>query len=348
MSLTKIIVGLVFFVFIALVVVYGIPQVLQQLQNGDTEKSVGPTDPLVVLQDKNEPYAQALSQIKAGNYADALVSLESGKALATTPEEHANIDFAIADVKLNLNRSEGIDAYSALALDTAYPERTRALSLLRAFLMYKKFNDVAMLQQIAENHSIKWTIPEQVTYEVMRQIADLHAFPYAQVKMLEFELLSVSDNLVAQQLFNQQNPLILASIESQKPYSGERTELTSAMLGYANLLSQLYFNFSAVSSTTVSAAYEDLIEYDIAQNIQVNKQYTMLAYANFLAGNGQFDKADRLINLLLEESLTPALQESLPKTDIQVAYPYLYSALLPGTLDEKVKSFISSIGNKLN
>lgn len=354
MSLSKIALGIIAFVVVVISLIYFVPYFLKDTPDQDIPYTTEPIevveetkDPLVQLQQNNKPYAEAMRQIKAGDLDSALANLKKSKELVSTPRDNANIDFAIADVLLNLNRSEGIDAYSALALNTSYTERTRALAILRAYLMYKKFNQVSMLQQIAQNHSINWTIPEQVTYEIMKQANDLHSFPYAQVKMLDFELNTVTDTLVAQQLFRQQEPLILERLDQQKAYIGESTELTSGMLAYANLLSRLFLEFSAVAPEKAQTAYEDLIDYDNARNITVNKQYALLSYANFLAGDSQIEKATSVIKILLDETLTPALAESLPLTDAQVVYPYMFDVLSKETTDETVRAFIATIGSKI-
>ena len=167
------------------------------------------------------------------------------------------------------------------------------------------------------------------------------------LKMLDFELNTVTDTLVAQQLFRQQEPLILERLDQQKAYIGESTELTSGMLAYANLLSRLFLEFSAVAPEKAQTAYEDLIDYDNARNITVNKQYALLSYANFLAGDSQIEKATSVIKILLDETLTPALAESLPLTDAQVVYPYMFDVLSKETTDETVRAFIATIGSKI-
>lgn len=319
--------------------------------NKSTINSQGDTplvssDPVQLLKESNPDFKSATELGNQKKFSDALTSFEKARLLATDNQELSIIDFAIADTKFNIVRNDGIESFNAVAKNPAYPERTRALAMIRAFLLYFKYEDQAMLGQLANAHDIPWTIPEEVTYQYMRKVSDLYPFALARIWMLDYELNQIVEAPVAKQMYGVNRDSILQNIDDLKKWSGERMELTSTMSAHARLLSRLSVQYDAIPVTDVQAAFESLIDYGNTHGLTTNKQYTLLYYANFLSGAGEFDKAVLMIEMILKEGLDPAVAEALPRFDSQVRLPY-FKPLVLNTKNEAVIAFVETIGSDL-
>jgi hypothetical protein len=299
------------------------------------------------LRDKNKPYRQGLELARQGDLEEAVRMLTESRALATNVDEKAVIDFTIAGASFDLKRSTGIENFIALAKNESYKERTRALAMVRGYLLYAKYNDPDVLMQLATAFGIPWTIPEVVINDYMKMVLDLHPFAFARIKVIDFELNSISDSLVAEQLYRVHKDSILADISELKKSSGEGTELTSTMLAHAGLLDRLALQYEAVPISEVEAAYQQLIDFGNARGFVVNKQYSLLYYANFLAGASEYEKATAMVELLLKEGANPALTEALPRFDRWSEMPHL-ETLMSTTTNTDVAAFIETIGARLN
>lgn len=335
-----IVIALVIFLFNVLVVNRSIPE-------NPATNAVISEDPLQVLRDSNLPFKEGIERVRRGEYQAAIESLNQARQLAQSPTDRSMIDFVIGDTTFELNRTEGIRLLSVTAKTTEYSERTRALAMLRAFLMYFKYSDEDLLRQLAVEHEILWTIPEEVSYQYMKKLDALYPFAFARIWMIGYELNTIKEGIVAKQLYEQSRSGIESNIEDLKKWSGEVVELTSTMSANARLLSRLALEYDAVSSEDVSTAFETLIDYDDARDLIVNKQYALVHYADFLSGAGEFEKAAQMIRMVTDEGPRPALIEGLPKFDRSVLLPNL-ELLLKNSTDQVVIDFITSIGSDTN
>jgi hypothetical protein len=319
---------------------------LQNTSDVSNETPVVSNDPYQLLKDSNADFRNGSELGRQKNYPEALDSFEKALLITTNTRERSIIDFAIADTKFNIVRNDGIEHFSAVANNASYPERTRALAMLRAFLLYFKYEDQNLLRQLSLNFGIPWTIPEQVTYEYMKKVTDLYPFALARIWMIEYELNQVAEGPVAKQLYGVYKQRIIEDIDYLKLSQGERMELTSSMGAHARLLSRLVLEYDAAPVADVEAAFQSLIDYGNANGLTTNKQYTLLYYANFLAGISEFEKAESMIELILKEGLDPAVREGLTRIDAQVRLPSLL--LLPAnSSNSEVANFISTIGSSL-
>ena len=85
--------------------------------------------------------------------------------------------------------------------------------------------------------------------------------------------------------------------------------------------------YTFVSTGSVESAYEDLIQFDQEKKLDINQQYTFLAYANYLAGEHEYSRVAVVLSKLFEWGLSPIFTESLPKTTL---YPYLKAMPIEG------------------
>lgn len=303
-------------------------------------------DPLVALKQGNELYREGLDLSKAGKSQEAIAKLTESKSLATTESERSNIDFSISLIQAELDRSAGVDKFYDLSQNDSYPERTRALAMLRTYLNYSKYQDESVLRKIAENYKIAWTNKDEVIYKFMQMTYELHPFAFAKIKMIDYELNSITEKAVAAELYNTSRPDILKGIDEHMRYSGEFTELTSSMLAHSRVLARLYLDFDKmIPVNIVKAAYQENIDYSNTHDHTINKQYALIDYANFLSGIGEFDNATSMLQLILNEGLHRALKEALPTMVIESQYPHL-PALANVSTVPAVTALINSIGTK--
>ncbi len=346
MNVKKITLGvLISAIFITVVFFTSIFKVTPKTNAPTSEQTELQNDPIQKLKDANASYRTGIELSRQGKMQEAISSFEEAKALSTSNHEKSTIDFNIALTKFDLTRTDGIDAFVALSKNETYPDRTRALAMTRAFLLYSKYSDVKLLQKLASNYDIPWTIPEEVTYQYMKKINDLYPFPIARIRMIDYELNQITDGPVAKQLYEANLNSITAGIENLKESSGEQTELTSSMLAHARLLDRLALQYGVVTFSEVETAYQTLIDYDNARDLTTNKQYALLYYANFLSGAGDFKKAVSMLDLILG-NIDPALAEALPRLDAGVRLPHLVF-ILENTDKTEISNFIKSIGSKL-
>ncbi len=317
------------------------------LENSKPETVTASPDPVLALKDSNVSFKNGTELVRKGEFEAALSLLNEAREQSQNSVERSVIDFVIGDTTFEINRSEGLRLLSAVAKNPEYSERTRALAMLRAFLMYFKFSDEVLLRQLSVEHDIPWTIPEEVSYQYMKKLDALYPFAFARIWMIEYELNTIRDGPVAKQLYESSKQAIESNIEDLENWSGEVVELTSTMGAHARLLSRLSLEYDAVSTEEVSRAFETLIDFDDARDLTVNKQYTLIYYADFLSGIGDFDKASKMLRLVLDEGLHPALAESLPRFDRSVKLPRL-EVLRENSADQIVIDFISSIGTGLD
>lgn len=292
----------------------------------------------------NPLFAKGVGAVIEGNYQVALDSFEESKKNAVSEREKGIIDFNIADARFNLDRPSGIDDFIALSKNENYEKRTRAMAMLRAYLMYSKYNDPNILLKLALAYDIPWEDRRLVVNSYMEKIYDIYPLAYPVIVKIQYEVRSASTTkeqaLAAYTPFAQ---TISSDIEDMKKNTGEGTGLTSTMLAKANLLSSLYLRFGAVTKEEVEKAYEDLINYDQSKNLKVNMQFALLAYSNFASGAKDYAKADSIINILASSPLEASVIEALSKTST-TTYAYIVESSRT-TSNQNLKDLAALIGS---
>lgn len=337
----------VILVLTGVVVLFKYISVINQRQGKATTKVVEvakPVDPLSELQVNNKLFAEGVQASINGDYAGALVLLEKSKVGVEKVREKQIIDFNISDTKFNINRSSGAESFIELSKNESYSKRTRALAMVRVYLMYRKFNDPTILAAVVKGYAINAKTQKEQVYLFMKQIYAMYPFAYPAVLIANYELDSAKNANEANVIYSKYASDIYRSITEMKASSGELTETTSSMLARSNLLARLHLEFKAVPREEVEKSYEELVNYNQEKNVKVNKQYTLLYYANFESGIKDYVKAESVMNILLGETLETALKEALPTTNIDQQYPHL-KQLAKNTQNQNIKTFIASIGS---
>ncbi len=305
---------------------------------------------MTYLKANNDLYKQGVDASFAGDKLKALELLEKSKIAETSTSAKGVIDFTIATVSFDLNRSKGVDKLMSLSENTEYSNRIRALAMLRSYLYYLAYNDTALLRNIASSSDIVWTNSEAVTIAYMKKITDLHPFAYPMLKLMSYELDAMenkSDKTEAQRIYDQYRVAISKDIEAMKTVEGERTELTSTWLANATMLGRLHMEFGIGERANVEKEYRSLIEYDRLYLLKINEQYALLSYANFLSGLKDYTSAEKVILEIIVNGVTPAIVEALPKINMQDRYPHL-GVLVNKMKDSRARAFLSKMGSKVD
>ena len=308
--------------------------------------SLVPVDGYVEIQSSNSSFAEGAEAAMRGDYEAALALFEKSKKESATEREKGIIDFNIADTRFKIDRISGIEDFITLSKNENYERRTRALAMVRAYLMYLKYNDQTILIKLANEYGIPWTTGGEVINTYMKQVYELYPFAYPAISMLRHDLFSVKTKEEALALYSPFAPQINEDIEKMKQNIGEATEVTSTMLLRAKLFSSLHLRFNAVSKEEVEKSFEDLINYSQTKNLRVNIQYALLTYADFEGGAKDYQKAVQVLNILLSGPLDSAVTEALSKTATST-YPYLLS-VSENTESKDIKEFIAGIGSAAN
>ena len=161
---------------------------------------------------------------------------------------------------------------------------------------------------------IVWTSVDQVKRDYMQQSYNLYPMAGPAIYLMRDELSKVDNRWDALNIYNRYKPQIDLSIDEMRQYSGESAELTSAMLWMNKILARLYIDYAFSTRTDVEKGYKALIQFDQEKWFTINKQYTLVYYADFLAEINDIDGAQKVIQILLEDGLDRSLIESLPKT----------------------------------
>ncbi len=270
-------------------------------------------DSFLLLQNTNPLFWQAIGLSENKDYTWALNLLGKAKNMATSHNERAIVDFNIASSRFALNRLDGVRSYTDLAKNPAYEARVRALSLQRIYLMYRKYWDVEVLRTAIEAMGIVWISEDQATLEYMKKAYALYPLPGSTLFLMQQELGSVRSKSAAEAIYQKYKLVIDAGILEMQQHAWELTEATSAMLLRAKILGELHREYAMGSRRDIEQLYKNLIQFDQEKWLTVNKQYTLVYYANFLADINDVVAAQNTIKILLEEGLDPALNEWLPK-----------------------------------
>ncbi len=300
------------------------------------------------LKANNELYKAGVDASLAGDKVKALELLEKSKIAETSTSAKGVIDFTIATVNFDLDRNKGIDGLVDLSENAQYSNRVRALAMMRSYLLYRAYNDISLLRNIASSSDIVWTNSDAVTLAYMKKITDLHPFAYPLLKIMSYELDAMEnkgDKLEAERLYNKYKLTISKNIEEMKKSEGERTELTSTWLANANMLGRLHMDYGIGQRAEVENEHRSLIEYDRLYMFKVNENYTLLSYANFLSGMKDYTSAEKAILEIVANGVAPAVSEALPKIIPEIRYPHLIT-LSKNVKDPRVQSFLSIIGSK--
>lgn len=255
--------------------------------------------------------AKRLSENK--DYTGAIALLVMTKDQTASPVEKSIFDFNIAANTFSLDRISGARTFMDLAKNPSYPPRTRALAMQRIYLMYRSYNDESILQSIASEMSIPWTSPDEVILEYMKRANLLYPLPGSAIYLLKNELTTITTKEQAEMALAKYKTDIDANIILMQDHPGELVEVTSAMLWRANIMAQLYRDYDIGTKGEVEMLYRDLIQFDQTKWLAINKQYTLLYYANFLADTWDREWAEKTLQILLTDWLHPNLVESLPK-----------------------------------
>jgi hypothetical protein len=315
--------------------------------NVDTSIQLDKGDTYSDLQTSNPSFEQGVQAIISGDSKQAVALFEKSKEKATSDSEKAVIDFNIASAKFNLDRASGVDDFIAVSKNELYPKRTRALAMIRAYLMYAKYNDQAVLLKLANGYGIQWTGTSDVINSYMKRVYKLYPFAYPAIIIVEHNIASLKDKNKDQVLakYTPFAQVITNDITIMKGNSGESTELTSTMLANARLLGILNIRFGAISKTEVEKAYEDLINYDQTKNLKVNMQFALLSYSVFESAAKDYAKADQVIGILASSPLESSVKEFLSKTSTST-YPYLFG-LSSKTSSQSVRDLVATIGTAI-
>jgi hypothetical protein len=318
----------------------------------EVEKKVKPQkeEAMSYLKEKNQLYKAGVDASLAGDKLKALELLEKSKVAETSVSAKGIIDFTIATVNFDLNRSKGVDGLMNLSENTEYSNRIRALAMVRSYLYYLAYNDTELLRNIASSSDIVWTNSDAVTIAYMKKITDLHPFAYPMLRIMSYELDAMEkkgDKVEAQRIYDQYRVAINKDIEVMKSAEGERTELTSTWLANANMLARLHIEYGIGERASVEKEFKSLIEYDRLYMLKVNEQYALLSYANFLSGLNDYVSAEKMILEIVVNGVTPALVEALPKINMQARYPHL-GVLVSKLKDSRARAFLSKMGSKVD
>lgn len=285
-------------------------------------------DEFVHLKEVNPEFAQANILSLNGDYTGAIEQYQKAKTSTATPEENAVIDFGIASTRFSLDRSQGTRDFLILAHNEAYPKRTRALALARIDLLSRKYNDTTILHSLATELQIPWTNQTDFNYAYAKKIYDLYPLPTAAYSIMHIGMSRAPNEEEAKKIYDLQLPIIENGIEKMRHNPWELTEATSTLLGLANAKAMVVLKwYTFVSTGSVESAYEDLIQFDQEKKLDINQQYTFLAYANYLAGEHEYSRVAVVLSKLFEWGLSPIFTESLPKTTL---YPYLKAMPIEG------------------
>lgn len=270
-------------------------------------------DRFLTLQSTNPLFSQAVDLSKNQDYTWALALLEKAKNVAKSNNERAIIDFNIASNTFALNRMDGARSYTDLAKNPAYEARVRALSMQRIYLMYRKYWDADILRAATEAMGIVWISEDQSTREYMKKAYELYPLPGSTLFLMQQELGDVSSKSDAEAIYQKYKLVIDTGILAMQKSAWELTEATSAMLLRARIFGDLHKDYAIISRGDIEQLYKTLIQFDQEKWLIVNKQYTLVYYANFLADINDVVAAQNIITILLQSDLNPALKEWLPK-----------------------------------
>ncbi len=184
----------------------------------------------------------------------------------------------------------------------------------RIYLKYIKYNDRTILQKLADGMDINTISRPEIRLEYMKKAYELYPLPGSSIFLMQNGISSIDNKNDALVIFNKYRTNIDLGIQEMLTYTWELSEVTSAMLSRAQAYSNLYRDYAISSREEVETLYKDLIQFDQEKWFKINKQYTLVYYANFLADINDIDGAQRIINILLEDWLESSLNESLPKT----------------------------------
>lgn len=299
-------------------------------------------DRLSFLKEKNLDVSNAITLWYNKNYTGAIEVLEKVKLTIDSPKDLSVLDYIISDNRFALDRIDWVMSYIALAKNINYPARTRALAMQKAYLMYKKYNDANILTTIINGMDISWTNSGQVIVDYMNISHNLYPLPNSGIFLMnkDISLATKKEDIYA--IYIKHITEIENAITSMQKYSGELTEVTSAMLSLTNIKASLYRKYELISRSEVERDYKKLVQFDQEKQMYINQQYALLYYANFLASIEDFDAAQNILTILLEKSLYPALVESIPKYR---DFPYIKS--MTGVTDEKINNLINFIWSEL-
>lgn len=305
-------------------------------------ESLSVSDRFHELAESNEDFAQAIRLSWDTNYTGAIALLEQVKKQLKLEKDKAIIDFNISSNVFELDRLSGVQSFVALSKNPNYPERTRALAMQRIYLLHRKYADDDILRAIAREMQIPWTTVDNVTSQYMQLSYDLYPLPGSALYLLRDALVRAESQQEANIIYEKYKINIDSGIKFMKSTTGELVEATSAMLARARILELLYTRFWLVTREEVESAYRELAQFDQEINFQVNKQYALLSYANFLFSIGEVSHAQRILLIIMNDGLNPALIESLPQSS---NFPYIKS--FTGYIDPKSKELVDFIGSNL-
>jgi hypothetical protein len=191
--------------------------------------------------------------------------------------------------------------------------------------------------------NIPWTSSEEVALEYTKRAYEIYPLPGFWIKILATEIKNMQDSATILETFNKYKKDIDAGISFMQWNPGELTEATSSMLSRANLMAKLHIEHTLFVRSEIEKLYKDLIQFDQERWVTVNKQYTLLYYANFLAAATDDASAQKVIDILIHDGLEGALTEALPKYN-----PQEFSALkaMKWELNYDTKKLIEFIWSK--
>lgn len=322
------------------------------LKYSNTERSyshIGVKNSHADFQNKSQTFLQGEQYYNAGKYEQAIAMFEKSRESASTWGENAIIDFSIAGPAFMLDKKDGIQKLIDISKNQSYDNETRALAMIRAFLLYSKYFDSDILAQLMAAYNIPAGTRREITKTYMEKVYATYPFAYPAIYIVGYKLSTIKNKDEATALYNQYLPVIDNDIHDMKLRTSRAAELTSTMLAKAKLLSRLYLEFGAFTKTDVEKAFQDLITYDQERggDYNANKEYALIEYANFMSGAKDYGKAEKILQILFSEPLNPALKEALPKLDLNYSYVY-FPDLQKNTQNEDVKKFLNFIGSDIS
>lgn len=300
-------------------------------------------DQYTALQAQFPEFKQGVLKMTEWSYTGAIDLFNEVSPKLSNNIQKSILDFNIAQSQYEIDRKVGGELFVTLSKNESYPKRTRALALQRAYLLYVKYNDPLILKQIIDWYGKKaWNIQDASTQIMQMQYTlNPHVGSALYIASQLIQAVPIDKPEMAKRIYYQYNPSILKGIKFTKNNPGELTEATSAMLGRANLIANLYIRFKIIPRTEVEAAYKELIEFDQENWLPVNQQYALLYYADFLAEIKDATAVIWIMAKITKQNLQTALLEALPRSQ-----EFLNLKAIPlGTIDSASQELVDYIGS---